>query len=130
MIKFIERPNQVLCNKIAEAVFGDKHKASFSEQFVPIQGHVPNPKMSNFSLFLNSSNCKFLWAILDPQDHEVVVGFILIADMPQNHSIGVGIDVNYANKGLMYNAMQEVMIDITSKGIRFPRNLTIKVTLN
>lgn len=93
-----------LLTEIAEACFGDNDKVNFSEEFVPPRGKVPAPKADNFVRFL-VSDPKLLWAI---QYNGKTVGFILISDIPHNNSIGFGIDVNYAGKGIVPEAFNQI----------------------
>jgi RimJ/RimL family protein N-acetyltransferase len=100
-----ERRNHFpLLSEIAEACFGDNDKANFSEEFVPPGGKVPAPKAENFVRFLGSRP-KLLWAI---QHNAKTVGFILISDIPYQNSIGFGIDVNYAGKGIVTEAFNQI----------------------
>ena len=74
--------NSELIFQISNAVFGDIDKIKFSDNFVPLQGRVPEPKVQMFSSFLmNIPQC--LWAV---RYNNIVVGFILISNMPHQNS--------------------------------------------
>lgn len=106
--EFIPRQNRLnevaLIGQISNAVFGDNLKAEFTERYVPDRGKVPGSKVQNFSSFLQRMpTC--LWAL---RYQGTVVGFILIGDIPHANSIGFGIDVNYANMGILSEALVQI----------------------
>ena len=110
-IEFIPKENRnihsELISQISNAVFGDIDKIKFSEKFVPLQARVPEPKVQMFSSFLvNIPQC--LWAV---RFNNIVVGFILISNIPNKHSIGFGIDVNYARLGIISFAWSLIRFD-------------------
>jgi len=116
-VEFIPRQNRqhqhALLLEIANAVFGDAQKIGFMEEFVPPGGRAPSPKVQNFADFLiNYPKC--LWAV---RFNNIVVGFILIADMPHRNSIGFGIDFNYKEKVIMKAAWALISLD---KCIQYP----------
>ena len=87
---------------IAAAVFGDQEKINFMEEFLPITNRIRDPKDLRFSNYLHS-NYKLLWAI---RYNDEIVGFISIDDFPHFNSIGFGINVNFAKKGIVSAAWQ------------------------
>jgi RimJ/RimL family protein N-acetyltransferase len=105
-IPLAERRNRIaLLREVAHAVFGTPEKSAFMEQFVPRFGQVPEPKVDNFTNFLvHGPNCLWVVYYSNEQKEKQVVGFILIADMPFRNSIGFGIDLDFANMGIMTRA--------------------------
>lgn len=122
-IKYVGRPERVqnreLLNKIAEAIFGAPEDVLFAEEFVPPAGKIPSPKVANFAGFLFNSP-KHLWAIFSDDNPKIPVGFILIADMPDTNSIGFCIKRNFARKGLMRQAWEEIKNSHEWGNITFP----------
>lgn len=87
---------------ISQAVFGDAEKINFMEEFIPINGKVPNPKVLRFSNYL-LNHIKLLWAIR--YDNEIV-GFISIDDLPHFNAIGFGINIHFAKKRIITTAWE------------------------
>ena len=109
-----ERRNKIdILQQISNAVFGDKQEIEFSEMYIPDGGRVPNPKSENFTNFLIHGP-KLLWAV---KEGDIVIGFVLIADLPHVNSIGFSINSNYANKGIMRKAWKEIC---SSPDVRYP----------
>lgn len=107
------REKSDVIKRVAEAVYGSPEKSAYSEQFIPIRGQVPEPKVVNFTKFLiNIPKC--LWVVYF---NDLIVGFILIIDMPHPNSIGFGIDVDFSSKGITYDAWLLVKSDVC---IKFP----------
>ena len=100
---------------ISEAVFGDEEKINFMEEFLPINGRIPNPKVLRFSNYLHS-HIKLLWAI---RYNDEIVGFISIDDLPHFNAIGFGINVHFAKKGIVSAAWQ---LAKSSEKINYPLN--------
>jgi hypothetical protein len=109
-----ERRNKIdIVKQISNAVFGEISEIEFSELFIPKGGRVPNPKVENFAnLIIHGPNC--LWAI---KEVDSIVGFVLIADLPHENSIGFSINSNYANQGIMRTAWKEIC---SNPAIRYP----------
>ena len=105
-IEFIPREDRHsysdVIESISEAVFGDEEKINFMEEFLPINGRIPNPKVLRFSNYLHS-HFKLLWAI---RNNDEIVGFISIDDLPHFNAIGFGINVHFAKKGIVSAAWQ------------------------
>ena len=105
-IEFIPREDRHsysdVIESISEAVFGDVEKINFMEEFLPINGRIPNPKVLRFSNYLHS-HIKLLWAI---RYNDEIVGFISIDDLPHFNAIGFGINVHFAKKGIVSAAWQ------------------------
>lgn len=109
-----ERRNKIgILQQISNSVFGDKQEIEFSELYIPISGRVPNPKSENFTNFLIHGP-NLLWAV---KEGDIVIGFILIADLPHDNSIGFSINSNYANRGIMKRAWEEIC---NSPDVRYP----------
>jgi len=110
-IKYIGRhervQNRELLNQISTAIFGAPEDINFAEEFVPHAGKIPSPKVANFAGFLVNGP-KHLWAIFSDDNPKIPVGFILIADSPHRNSIGFCIKRNFARKGLMRQAWEEI----------------------
>ncbi len=103
-----ERQQQsALIHAMAQAVYGTAEDAAFTEEFVPPGGRVPENKVTNFARFMSSApTC--LWALFEDDTQQNVVGFVLIANVPHNNSIGFGIKKAYARQGLMKKAWEEI----------------------
>lgn len=111
-----DRKNKInLIEQISNAIFENDNEAKFAETFIPAGGKVPKPKPNNFTNFLiNVPKC--LWAI----NYEgMIIGFVLICDMPHANSIGFSINSSYANKGIMKKAWKEIC---NHADIRYPLN--------
>lgn len=122
-IKYIGRheriQNRELLNQISTAIFGTPEDINFAEEFVPPAGKIPNPKVANFAGFLVNGP-KHLWAVFSDDNPKIPVGFILIADMPHTNSIGFCIKRNFAIKGLMRQAWEEIKNSSEWGNITFP----------
>ena len=119
-----------LVKEIAIACYGTEERINFSEQFSPHK--VPGDKVENFRKFLMRVP-KFLWAV---KYGDEVVGFYLISDNLHPNSIGFGINVEYAGKGIMTNAFELIknnsnieypLYGYTFKSNEASKNLMIKL---
>jgi len=106
---------------IATSCFGNDEQVQFIEEYIPARGRVPEPKVANFEGFLLRAT-KHLWAIYENDAQNSVVGFVLIADIPHQNSIGFGIEVNYARQGIMRKAWEEIEPQLVEIGVPFPLN--------
>ena len=111
--------NRELLNKIAEAIFGTPEDINFAEEFVPPDGKTQNPKVATFVEFLTNYT-NHLWGIFSDDNPKIPLGFILIADMPHPNSIGFCIKRNFARKGLMRQAWEEIRQSSQWQEIDFP----------
>ena len=111
--------NRELLNKIAEAIFGTPEDINFAEEFVPPDGKTQNPKVATFVEFLTNYT-NHLWGIFSDDNPKIPLGFILIADMPHTNSIGFCIKRNFARKGLMRQAWEEIKNSSEWGNITFP----------
>jgi ribosomal protein S18 acetylase RimI-like enzyme len=120
-IKKVDKSNLGDCLKIAEAVFGTTELAAFTEEFVPLRGRVPSPKVENFGNYLNRV-VKDLFAILNPNsgNNDEIIGFILLSDTPHNHSLGIGINKNFVGKGIAKTALIFALENLKNSGIELP----------
>ena len=120
-IKKVHKSNLDDCIKIAEAVFGTSELAAFTEEFVPLRGRVPSPKVGNFASYLNRA-VKDLFAILNPHNgnNEEIIGFILLSDTPHKHALGIGINKKFVGKGIAKTALMFALEDIKNSGIELP----------
>lgn len=120
-IKKVDKSNLGDCTKIAEAVFGRTELAAFTEEFVPLRGRVPSPKVENFANYLNRV-VKDLFAILNPNsgNNDEIIGFILLSDTPHKHSLGIGINKNFAGKGIGKTALIFALENLKNSGIELP----------
>lgn len=109
-----ERGNHTaLIKEVAEACFGNDVKANFMEEFVPDGGKVPGLKTQSFAEYLIKFP-KLLWVI---QFDGKTVGFITVSDLPHPNAVGFGIDKEYAGKGIVSEAFEQVKC---SEQIKYP----------
>ena len=105
-IPFGERQiNHDVIESIANAVYGNAEDAEFLEQYVPLRGRVPVPKVNIFTnCLIRAPRC--LWAV---SHEEQVVGFITIGDYGEHvNVIGFGIKLEFARHGIMAQAWAEI----------------------
>jgi RimJ/RimL family protein N-acetyltransferase len=88
--------HNAVISEIANTVFENTQQTEFMEEFVPVGGRVPAPKITNFINFI-SRVPTLLWAI---QEDFVTVGFIFVINNPGNNLMGIGINRQYANSGV------------------------------
>jgi len=120
-IPLTERPaNRELVREISRAIFGSAESADFAEEYVPHSARVPYPKADQFSQFLLRYP-KCLWAVFENDKKERVAGFVLISDLPHINSVGFGINPDYAGKGIMLLAWNEIILN-SEQCISFPLN--------
>ena len=122
-IKYIGRheriQNRELLNQISTAIFGAPEDINFAEEFVPPKAKISSPKVVTFVEFLTNYT-NHLWAIFSDDNPKIPVGFILIADIPHPNSIGFCIKRNFARKGLMRQAWEEIRQSSQWQEIDFP----------
>lgn len=120
-IKYIDKSNRIECAKISEAVFGSTELAEFTEKFVPDRGKVPTPKAGNFTNYLQSA-VNHLFAILNPNgdNNEEYIGFILLSDMPHKHSLGIGLNKNFAGRGIAKTSLAFALESLMKLGVNTP----------
>jgi ribosomal protein S18 acetylase RimI-like enzyme len=120
-IKKIEKSNIGDCTKIAEAVFGTTELAEFTEEFIPLRGRVPSPKVENFASYLNRV-VKDLFAILNPNsgNNEEIIGFILLSDTPYKQALSIGLNKNFVGKGIAKTALLFALENLKKSGIELP----------
>ena len=120
-IKKVHKSNLDDCIKIAEAVFGTSELTAFTEEFVPLRGRVPSPKVGNFASYLNRA-VKDLFAILNPNNgnNEEIIGFILLSDTPHKHALGIGINKNFVGKGIAKTALIFALENLKNSGMELP----------
>jgi RimJ/RimL family protein N-acetyltransferase len=116
-IELINRENRIekreTLELVSNAIFGSQSESEFSEKFVPNTGRVPNPKVSNFTTFLIKFP-KCLWVVYFD---EIVVGFILISDLPHPNSIGFSINSKFSRMGIISSAWELIK---SSPCIQYP----------
>jgi RimJ/RimL family protein N-acetyltransferase len=123
MINYINRPNLDSCKRIAQSLYGSIQKIEFTEKYVPEIERFEEPKVEVVSNYLNQDpSIKHLWAILD-DNSKLEIGYILIADLPHENSIGYSIDVNYSNKGIMAKSLKLVLQEINLLNLPHPINV-------
>jgi RimJ/RimL family protein N-acetyltransferase len=114
MIQYVIRPNFDTCYKIAQSLYGDKSRIEFTERYVPEIERFEEPKIEVVTNYLNKdASIKHLWAIQDDTSSNEI-GYILIADLPHENSIGYSIDVNYSNHGIMSKSLKQVLDSISN----------------
>ena len=86
------------------------------EEFVPLDGRVPAPKVRNFANFM-SNTANLLWAVKEKEKGEII-GFMFISDlMGRKNIFSIGISKDYANQGHAKRAFQLMQAE---ENIPFP----------
>lgn len=92
--------NQDLANRIGNAVFTTADDFAFIHEYVPMGARVPSAMaFANFA----ATNTRSLAGVIDDDQ---MVGFILISDTPHRNAIGFGIKRDFANQGIMTEALR------------------------
>jgi RimJ/RimL family protein N-acetyltransferase len=114
-LEFAEPGNQRdLAARIAEAVFGTQEDRDFLNHYVPHGARVPSTDA--FAQFA-ATGVKCLAGV---KSDDQMVGFILVADVPQHHSIGFGIKRDFAGQGIMSEGLRLFFEE--NQEIAFPLN--------
>jgi hypothetical protein len=120
-IRCLGNRNKQEIKGIVTAFLGTEEQVEYAEQFIPEGARLPAPKAANFERYLFGGR-PHLWAIYDSDDQRMIVGFILIGDAPHKNSIGFGINMNHARRGLMKRAWNEIRPHLSEIGVQSPLN--------
>lgn len=100
-------------NAIANAIYGNEDEVKFTEEYIPLNGRVPAPKVANFANYLIRGP-RLLWVI---KSGATIVGFILVSDTPFQNALGIGINSQYARRGVISQALNQIKYN---KEMRYP----------